>query len=69
MIVKGSDIQIKKYWSLDFAVKGEYYSGSLKDAEEELASLLKDSVKIRLRADVPVAAYLSGGLDSSLQLL
>ena len=66
MLVKGSEIQIKKYWSLVFPEKGSGYSGSLTDATEELGDLLKDAVKIRLRADVPVAAYLSGGLDSSV---
>jgi asparagine synthase (glutamine-hydrolysing) len=65
MTVKGSDIQIKKYWSLDFPKRGAFYSGSLNDAAEELGYLLKDAVKIRLKADVPVAAYLSGGLDST----
>ncbi|HXR82916.1 MAG TPA: asparagine synthase (glutamine-hydrolyzing) [Hanamia sp.] len=66
MIVKPSGINIQKYWSLDFPVNGNHYRGDLNEAVEEFRDLLKDAVRIRLRADVQVAAYLSGGLDSSV---
>lgn len=57
---------ITRYWSLRFPVdEGDLFKGSIDDAAIELERLLTDAVRIRLRADVPVAAYLSGGLDSS----
>lgn len=59
-------IDIKRYWELKFATKDNYYKGSYEDAVAEFNELFLDSVKIRLRADVPVAAYLSGGIDSSI---
>jgi asparagine synthase (glutamine-hydrolysing) len=66
MTVNKQKIEIQQYWSLDFPVKPNQYSTTVSEAVDEFNYLLRDAVKIRLRADVPVAAYLSGGLDSSV---
>ncbi len=55
----GQVIERRQWWTPDYA------DASPTD-DEELAELLRDSVRLRLRADVTVGAYLSGGLDSSL---
>jgi len=54
-----------RYWDADLGVEPRAGLQAAR-AEEELGALLEDAVRLRLRADVPVAAYLSGGLDSSL---
>jgi asparagine synthase (glutamine-hydrolysing) len=57
---------ITPYWKPGFpADPGELFNGSVQEAGEELDRLLEDAVRLRLRADVPVASYLSGGIDSS----
>lgn len=67
MYVTPAGIQISKYWELNYSQNGNAKTnGDRAAATEEFTELLHDAVKIRLRADVPVAAYLSGGLDSSV---
>jgi len=66
MHVKSGQIQIKRFWNYKFPEDGKINQSSLTDCIEELDELLHDAVKIRLKADVPVGAYLSGGLDSSV---
>ena len=66
MIVEDGRCQISDYWAWSFARPGEYHAGNQQQLAEELSALLYDATMIRLRSDVPVGAYLSGGLDSSI---
>lgn len=65
-VYKHGELKKKTYWDLDFPALGEYEAIPEQQAIDEVHDLLLDATQIRLRADVPVAAYLSGGLDSSV---
>ena len=66
LLLRGDGTRVeRRWWDLDFSPPAAASAG-IEEASEELRDLLDDATRIRLRADVPVAAYLSGGLDSSV---
>jgi asparagine synthase (glutamine-hydrolysing) len=56
---------LKKYWDIPLYGRDSWEKGSPLELAEKTREILTDAVRIRLRADVPIATYLSGGLDSS----
>ena len=62
MLIRNGNIQPQRYWEVFF---GPDFEHTAKYFEEKLRALLLDSVQFHLRSDVPVGAYVSGGLDSS----
>jgi asparagine synthase (glutamine-hydrolysing) len=65
LVLESGRLQESNYWDWNFPLHDGYIKGSDNELAEQLYDLLADATSIRLRADVPVGAYLSGGLDSS----
>lgn len=62
LIYRDGYIDIKQYWDIDFSTP---LNNSVDDISGQLLSIISESVKTRLISDVPLGAFLSGGIDSS----
>ena len=63
LTISSSSESERQYWKLSFA---NQVARPLEEAVEEFEGLLDDAVKCRLMSEVPLGAFLSGGIDSSL---
>jgi asparagine synthase (glutamine-hydrolysing) len=68
LLAQNGQLTVERYWQVQFPADDLARRAAAPETEElleEFHDLLVDATQIRLRADVPVGAYLSGGLDSS----
>ncbi|MEZ0388153.1 MAG: asparagine synthase (glutamine-hydrolyzing), partial [Verrucomicrobium sp.] len=63
-----ASIQERAYWKMDFPDAGQEVDGDAKSLVDRFEQVMLRAVDLRLRADVPVGSYLSGGVDSSMIL-
>ena len=66
LVFEKGEVRTRAYWKFSYCQENSVSEGQEKQLSEDLLNLLLDATKVRLRSDVSVGAYLSGGLDSTV---
>src|SRR6185369_978114 len=66
MVVEDNTDRIERYWSLETDRAGDLRAQPYEECVAEIRRRLEESVRLQMVSDVPIGAFLSGGLDSSL---
>lgn len=64
-VYQGGEVRLERYWQPDFNVQT---TASRAHAVDRLRTTLSSAVQLRMQSDVPLGAFLSGGVDSSLMV-
>lgn len=66
VVQQGQEPRVERYWSLGLDRRAELRARSYEEQVDVVRSALEESVRLQMVSDVPLGAFLSGGIDSSL---